>query len=102
MESNACARLRCRPIVRPRNDVVIGFAGGVVGVCCATRLNGRANIRIAVCEVFIGVVGMAGGGAVIVAAGPGFRDIAWKWTRAIAASVVLPATSDITAFVEHF
>src|SRR5437762_13154284 len=40
MESNACARLRWRPIVRFRNTVVTGFVGGPAGGCCAARLAG--------------------------------------------------------------
>src|SRR5215475_8816227 len=56
IESNACAMLRCSPIVRPLNAVVIGFAGGPAGVCWAARATGSASVRIAAWNVFMMVL----------------------------------------------
>src|SRR4051812_6351498 len=52
MESNACARLRWRPKVRPRNAVIIGLAGAPAEGCWARRGIVRTNARIAACEIF--------------------------------------------------
>ena len=48
MESNACAMLRCKPSVRWRKAVVIGFAGGAPDGCWAARSVGSANANIAI------------------------------------------------------
>src|ERR1041384_2168832 len=67
MESNACARLRWRPRVRPRNVVVIGLAVWAAEGCCAARLTGNASARIAAYEIFIRSLESWWGGFVILA-----------------------------------
>src|SRR5690348_12564670 len=57
MESNACARLRCSPMVRPRNTVVTGFVGGPAGGCWAAATLETVAARMTTYEIFIDPLG---------------------------------------------
>src|SRR5688500_15952099 len=75
MESNACAMFRWRLMVRVRNTVVIGLAGGPPDGCWATRHVGRASASIAAYAVFMHSPGkVARDGCVIVGRAPASRN----------------------------